>query len=111
MQELKLPWQNPLNFAQKIADNYHVEDWILLYSGLNNEIKNSSSYIAVFPKEKIIADDFLTAEKILRRDSKKWFGYLSYELATDFEKLPPTKKSFINLPKIYLLNFSLILEA
>jgi aminodeoxychorismate synthase component I len=110
MRELKLPWQNPLNFAQKIADNYRGEDWIFLYSGLNDEVKNSSSYVALFPKEKIIADDFLAAEKILRTDSKKWFGYLSYELARDFEKLPKTKKSFINLPKIYLLNFSLIFE-
>lgn len=110
MQELKLPWQNPLNFAKKIADNYRDEDWIFLYSGRSDEIKNSSSYIAVFPKEKIVADNFLTAEKILKADSKKWFGYFAYELAKDFEKLPQTKKSFINLPKIYLLNFSLIFE-
>ena len=106
----KLSWQNPLEFAEKIAKNYSDESWIFLYSGLNNKIKNSHSYIALFPQEKIICDDFFAAEKKIKSSDKKWFGYLSYELGSDFEKLPKTKKSFIDLPEIYLINFAVVLE-
>jgi anthranilate/para-aminobenzoate synthase component I len=105
-----LSWENPLKFAEKIADNYHGGDWIFLYSGLNEKVKNSTSYIALFPQEKIICDDFSSAEKKIKKSEKKWFGYFSYEVARDFEKLPKTKNSFINLPKIQLINFALIFE-
>lgn len=105
----KIPWQDPLVLAQKVAGNYD-DDWILLYSGLHHKIKKSFSYLALFPQEKIVTDDFSLLRKKLRNDDKRWFGYLSYELAQDFEKLPKTKKSFVSLPKIYLINFSLVLE-
>ncbi len=106
----KISWQDPLILAKKIAANYHDEAWILLYSGLNDKVKNSTSYLALFPREKIICDDFFAAEKKLKNSEKKWFGYFSYEVAHAFEKLPKTKNSFINLPKIQLINFALIFE-
>lgn len=105
-----LEWQNPLDFAKKIADNYKGESWAFLYSGLNKEVGNSFSYIALFPKKEIIENNFLAAEKTLKNSKEKWFGYLSYELAQDFEKITKTKKSFVNLPKIWLINFAVILE-
>ena len=104
------PWQNPLDFAKKISENYGDESWIFLYSTLSNKIKNSFSYIALFPQKKIVTDDFFAAEKIIKSSDKKWFGYLSYEIAEAFEKLPKTKKSFVNLPKIFLINFALVFE-
>jgi len=107
---VKIDWLDPLNFAQKVAANYSEESWILLYSGLNNKIKNSSSYIAVFPEEKIICDDFSSAEKIIKSSDKKWFGYFAYEVGSEFEKLPKTKKSFVDLPKIWLNRFAVVLE-
>ncbi len=110
MQKIKLKWQNPLNFAQKVSDNYRDESWIFLYSGLSDKIKNSHSYIALFPEEKLITDNFCEAKRIVESSNKKWFGYLSYEVAQDFEKLPKSKKSFIDLPKIYLISFSLIFD-
>jgi para-aminobenzoate synthetase component 1 len=110
MQRVVLGWQNPLNFAQKISDNYGDEDWCFLYSGLSGEIKNSYSHIALFPQKKIVTEDFFAAEKILKNSDEKWFGYLSYEVAEAFEKLPRTKKSFVDLPKIFLINFALVLE-
>lgn len=109
MQKLKLNWQDPLILAQRIADN-HDQNWAFLYSGLSDEADDSTSYICAFPKDQIIANSFLEAEKILQNSEEKWFGYLSYELGNDFEKLPKTADSFINLPKIHLINFSLILE-
>ncbi len=105
-----LPWQNPLDFAKKISENYGDESWILLYSALSEKIKNSFSYIALFPQKKIVTDDFFAAEKILKNSDEKWFGYWSYEVAEAFEKLPKTKKSFVDLPKIFLINFAVVFE-
>jgi para-aminobenzoate synthetase component I len=106
----KITWQDPLELAQKISDNYGDKNWCVLYSGCNKEVKNSHSYIAIFPQKQLICDDFFAAEKILKNRSEKWFGYLSYELMQDFEKVVKTKKSFINIPKIWLINFAVIFE-
>ncbi len=106
MPSKEINWFEPLTFAKKIADNYREKSWAFLYSGLNNEVKNSKSYIALFPKDELISDDFSK----IKTSKEKWFGYLSYELGRQFEKLPKTKKSYINLPKIWLINYSLILE-
>jgi len=106
----KLAWSEPLDFAKNISANYGDEDWILLYSGLSDENRNSTSYIALFPKEKIVSEDFFAAKKIVEQSQKKWFGYLSYEVGAQFEKMVKVKKSFIDLPKIFLINFSVILE-
>ena len=117
-----IPWQDPLNFAQKISDNYRDESWIFLYSGLNEKpdekpdekldekLDEKNSYLAIFPREKIVCADFFATEKILKNSEERWFGYLSYEVAHDFEKFPKTKKSFIDLPKIWLVNFNLVFE-
>ncbi len=107
---VKLPWQDPLKFAKKICHNYQDSSWIFLYSALHDQVKNSHSYIALFLEEKLICDDFFAAEKILSNNDKKWFGYLSYEVGQQFEKLPKTRESIIPLPKIWLMNFAIILE-
>lgn len=108
-QEQTLKWQNPLNFAKKISDNYGDESWIFLYSALSDKVDNSFSYIALFPKEEIISENFSEIEAAVK-EHKMWFGYLSYELGQQFENLPKTKKSYINLPKIWLINFAVILQ-
>lgn len=108
-QEQTLKWQNPLNFAKKISDNYGDESWIFLYSALSEKVDNSFSYIALFPKEEIISENFSEIAAVTK-DNKIWFGYLSYELGQQFEDLPKTQKSYINLPKIWLINFSVILQ-
>lgn len=110
MQQLKMSWREPLDFAQKISENYLEESWAFLYSGLSESVKNSMSQIALFPQEKILCDDFSAAEKILKSSDKKWFGYLAYEVGQEFEKLPKTEKTFVNLPKIWLVNFGLVLD-
>jgi para-aminobenzoate synthetase component 1 len=109
MQKKNLKWLEPLELAQRISHNYQEKNWVFLYSALHKKIKNSRSYIALFAKDEIVSDDFSKIEKKIKND-EKWLGYLSYELVQDFEKLPKTKKSFIDLAKIHLINFSLILE-
>lgn len=106
----KLNWQDPLKLAQKISDNDRDESWAFLYSALSNSVTNSYSYIGIFPQNKIIESDFFAAEKILKSTNKRWFGYLSYEVGGSFEKFSKTKKSFIELPKIWLINFAVVLE-
>ncbi|MBM3579835.1 MAG: hypothetical protein FJX34_03590 [Alphaproteobacteria bacterium] len=110
MPRKKIDWQNPLQLAEKIAANYRGESWVFLYSGLHKEVKNSISYLALFPLETICCEDFATAENIINQSDKRWFGYLSYEVAHEFEKFPKTKKSHVALPKIWLTHFALILE-
>lgn len=110
MQIKKIAWIEPLKFAEIVSANYGEEDWILLYSGLHEQNKNSSSYIALFPKKKIVQSDFVKAKKVIEKSEEKWFGYLSYEVGNQFEKALKTKKSFIDLPEIYLVNFSVVLE-
>ncbi len=102
----KLDWISPLNLAKKIADNYAAASWIFLYSGLNDEVKNSRSIIALFPQKELILDDL----DQLKNHDGSWFGYVSYEYGRNLESLPQTKKSFIDLPKIWLINFALIFE-
>lgn len=112
MRKINLEWQDPLKLAQKISKNYR-DNWVFLYSALHHEIKNSHSYIALFPVDEIKTDDFFSTESFLRsleNKSLKAFGYFSYEVAREFENLPKTKKSFIDLPPIWLINFSLIFE-
>jgi para-aminobenzoate synthetase component I len=110
MPKINLQWQEPLDFAQKIVDNYEDKSWVLFYSGLADLTKNSTSQIALFPLETILCDDFFAAEKILKNSNKKWFGYFAYEVGGQFEKFLKTEKSFINLPKIWLINFGLVLD-
>lgn len=127
MLQKQLNWIEPLDLAQKIADNYNAQSWVFLYSGLHDEIKNSRSIIALFPQEELILDNLNQLKKSLS-PNKPWLGYISYEAAeeenkteiswekpldsiakTSIAKPLNLQKSFIDLPKIWLLNFALIL--
>lgn len=114
LQKQKLNWIEPLDLAQQIADNYNSESWIFLYSGLHDEIKNSRSIIALFPEKELVLNNIEQLQKQLGKTIKSnesWFGYISYEASYQSEgNLLASKKSFINLPKIWLLDFALILE-
>ncbi len=125
LQKQKINWIEPLDLAQRIADNYGAESWVLLYSGLHDEIENSRSIIALFPQEELVLDRIEQLKNLSKKKSEdselrfeenlaklddSWFGYLSYEASEDLKNLFVTQKSFINLPKIWLLNFALIFE-
>lgn len=100
-----IDWINPIELARIVSNNYN-DDWIFLHSGLDERF----SYLALFPRQKIISDNFEDAKNLIKNDSRKWFGYFSYEVARDFENFAATSESFINLPKIWLINFKLIFQ-
>ena len=102
-----LIWQNPLEFAYSIStDKNYQENWIFLYSGLDGK----TSYLALYPKKEIIADDFKKLENELKKNNKLWFGYLGYGLKNSLENLPKDQKSLVNLPNLWMINFNLVLE-
>jgi len=102
----KLHWISPLDLAKRISNSYTDKSWIFLYSGLNDQVKNSRSIIALFPEKELILDNL----NQLKNYDETWFGYISYEHGQNLESCTQTEKSFINLPKIHLINFSLIFE-
>lgn len=106
----KIAWQNPLEIAQKISQNYH-ENWVFLYSALNKKKANSKSYIALFENQKYCGNDFAKLQEIIENNDKEiWFGSLSYEVASQFENLPKTTKSSIDIEQIFFSKFDLVLE-
>ena len=110
MKRHKISWQSPLEIAHKISQNYQ-ENWVFLYSALHQEKPNSKSYIAIFENQKYRGSDFKELQKIIKKDvNQMWFGGLSYELSSQFENLPKTSKSFIDIEKIFFSKFDLILE-
>jgi anthranilate/para-aminobenzoate synthase component I len=99
-----IPWQNPLNFVKKIVNNYSQQNpkdnFVFLYSGLDKINQKNFSYLGIFSKEKLITDDFFLAKKIISNSQEKWFGYLSYEVARQFESFNPSFKPFENFNPI-----------
>jgi len=106
----KISWQNPLKIAKIISQNYQ-ENWTFLYSALHQEKNNSKSYIALFESQKYSGNDFKKLQEIIENtDGEMWFGGLNYEVANQFEHLPKTAKSFIDIDEIFFSKFELILE-
>jgi len=109
MNETTIPWQEALSLATKISQSYD-ENWCFLYSGLHEEIQGSKSFIALFEDEVISTDNFFQAQEVIRNSDEKFFGYISYENAKDFEDLEFSDKEFIKQTPIYLSSYHLILE-
>jgi para-aminobenzoate synthetase component I len=105
MQQIK--WVEPLDLAYQISTSTYQENWVFLYSGLNEQIKNSKSYLCLYPQEEIISDGFSELEKDL---NNKYFGYLAYDLKNQLEDLKDGEKSFLDLPNLWMINFGLVLE-
>jgi len=103
----QIKWADPLDLAHQISTSNYQENWVFLYSGLNEQIENSKSYICLYPQKEIVSDSFDELEKEL---GNKYFGYLSYDLKNQLEDLKDGEKSFLNLPNLWMINFGLVLE-
>lgn len=106
-----LDWQDPLALMSIISKNYRGETLIFLYSASHFDIKNSFSYIALFPEEKLVFENS-NADKITKMlsEQKKWFGYFGYEFCRGVDFAMPTSASYIPMPNACFSSFYLILE-
>lgn len=112
MQPLKkLPWQEPLDIIDSLKDE--EESWALFYSGLKSNFTGGLSILAMKPKKEIKSADFAELEISLSSDKREmenaWFGYLGYDLKNSIENLTEDKDFYINMPKLWMANFGLIL--
>ena len=109
MKAIKIQWQDPLVFAQKIAENYQ-ENWVFLYSGLANFKKNSKSYIALFEDDRFYGDNFEDLVKKFNQEEKKcWFGGINYEAGEQFENIFNQQQSIVNFANFFFLKFKIII--
>ena len=109
MKAIKIQWQDPLVFAQKIAENYQ-ENWVFLYSGLANFKKNSKSYIALFEDDRFYGNNFEDLVKKFAQEEKNcWFGCINYEAGEQFENIFNQQQSIVNFANFFFLKFKIIL--
>ncbi len=110
LEKQRINWVDPLNLAHQISISNYDQNWIFLYSGLSEQIKNSKSYLCLYPQQEIISDGFDEVERGLQNQQNKYFGYLAYDLKNQLEDLKDSQKSFIDLPNLWMTNFELVLE-
>ncbi len=107
----KIPWVNPLKLAKAISlDASYKDNWAFLYSGLHKNIKQSKSYLALYPKQELAVNNFDDLELSLRSSKGMWLGYLGYGLKNKLEDLRHDEEFKINLPDLWFVNFNLVLE-
>lgn len=101
-----LDWVDPIIIGQKIAENYD-DDFYILYSGLNSEVRNSKSFIGLFPNQK---KTFGNIKDVLGLDiNNRSLALFSYE-SFDNSPLINSKFSHINMPNIIIADFALNIE-
>ena len=110
----RIAWQDPLLLLKKVLVNYQ-ENLVFLYSALWQQVSNSRSFLALFPQEKIILENFASLDKIFTNNQKTWFGYFAYENISALEKISfcHNRQSILGQlqsPAVFLQNFGLVLE-
>jgi len=105
----RIAWQDPLLLVKKIVANYQ-ENLVFLYSALWQQVANSRSFLALFPQEKIILENFASLDKIFTNNQKTWFGYFAYENISALEKISFCHNRQLQSPAIFLQDFGLVLE-
>ena len=108
----EIDWIEPIIIANNIAENKNFSDnFIFLYSALDQENNNSKSYISFAIKEIIKSDNFTEIEeRILKNNQENYFGYLSYELKNKIEKFEAINNKYITIPQLYFASFHFNLE-
>ncbi len=104
-------WIEPLTAAKKIPDK---QNFVLLYSGLDHGFSGQFSILALNKKREIVSADFKEFETKLSHNNTKftnaWFGYLGYGLKNCLEKLPHDLPSIIDMPNLFMAQYSVILQ-
>ena len=104
-------WIDPLVFVAKLAEI--EEEFVFLYSGQQIGDYGRYSYLAYSPKKIISGNDFNQLKNVLSTDKAKidnaWFGYISYEMLHNIEKIPLINKQYISLPNLWFANFETVI--
>jgi para-aminobenzoate synthetase component I len=110
-EEKRLPYQDIQSFVNK--KKLLEEEFCILFSSEKKWYSGKYSVFAIFPKEKIISNNFDDLKKLeinkVNSDyfSDGYFGYLSYDLKNSFEDLEVENESYIKSPLIMLYRFHL----
>jgi anthranilate/para-aminobenzoate synthase component I len=105
----KITWHDPLNLVQKVIANYQ-QNLVFLYSALWQKVDNSKSFLALFPIETMMLNNFSQLDVFLQNNQKTWFGYCSYENIIDLEKISLSNNFYIKTTPFFWQNFGLVLE-
>jgi len=105
----EISWLEPLEFAQKISQNYGC-DWVFLYSGIASYDKELNSYIALFASKNHKLNSFQELESLRKKALSPLFGYISYEALRDINDAKTTKSNSINFSNIQFLEFDVIIK-
>jgi anthranilate/para-aminobenzoate synthase component I len=105
----KITWHDPLNLVQKVIANYQ-QNLVFLYSALWQKVDNSKSFLALFPIETMMLNNFSQLDVLLQNNQKTWFGYCSYENIIDLEKISLSNNFYIKTTPFFWQNFGLVLE-
>lgn len=107
---IELDFIEPLELFQSIA---HLPDFTFLYSSRPLEYSGKRSFLALYPDQELIADNADNFAKLLSDNKDQfdnaWFGYLSYELGADIEKLPVGQKYQYDMPLLHMMRYNLVL--
>lgn len=106
-----LPWHDPETYAAAILKQ--EGDVVFLHSSAQVHPYGTHSYIAFLPafsSEATTWPEFSFSETESDSFTNAWFGYLSYELLRDMEDSPETEKSFIPLPRSWVMKPNLVLS-
>lgn len=108
----KISWIEPLELAAGVEED--EGNWIFLYSGMRNNFTGQFSILALKAKDEIKSGSFIELTDRLNNGGESkfdnsWFGYLGYGLKNSLEKLPQDKTYEINLPDLWMVNYSLII--
>ncbi|MDB2414794.1 anthranilate synthase component I family protein [Rickettsiales bacterium] len=112
MPEIKnIQWIDPLKMAESVNKNH--EKWVFLYSGLDVEYSGKYSILAFNFNREIKSNDFDHISGELTNNKGKfensWFGYLGYGLKNALENLTKDAASYIDMPKLWMMQFSTII--
>jgi para-aminobenzoate synthetase component 1 len=112
MIKISLLWKNPLDIAQAFLDQKYLA---LLYSGYINNFTGEKSFLCICPENIIQSDNFHEFENIIVGAKypailDRWFGYLSYDLKNELEKLPIDAPTYITAPKLFMVKYNVIFE-
>lgn len=104
-------WQEPLLLA-KAAEKISA-DMVFLYSGFMSKHSGRYSILALHKIDAVKTNLAKLEQKLSDNKDKYencWFGYLSYDLKNQLEKLPKEKPNQIKYPKLIMAKFALIIE-